>query len=92
VLAEHFFLEKIRAYMGSYYQLSNYINYFGRRDNTYNITTGVGYTFFHKLCELGLEYDLTNNGSNLSGLGYTDNVIMLRLTTKYDLPKNEERP
>ncbi|MDR3568432.1 MAG: outer membrane beta-barrel protein [Syntrophobacteraceae bacterium] len=84
---EHHFGERLRAYMGGYYQISDYTNDFGRNDNTYYLNAGVGYSFCHKLLEVSLEYDRTNNDSNFPINNYADNVFMLRLTASYGLPR-----
>jgi hypothetical protein len=85
-----FFEDRFRAYLGGYYQLSDYYDS-TRADNTYNIYAGLGYSFYNKIFEISIEYQFTNDTSNMSTFNYSDNMIFLRLTAKYDIPrKNQE--
>lgn len=81
-----FFDEVIRAYIGGYYQLSDYQGS-PREDNEWNTTVGLGYSFWHKSMELSAEYGHTQRDSNIQGFGYTENVVYLRLTYKFDFPR-----
>ncbi|MBW1981232.1 MAG: outer membrane beta-barrel protein [Deltaproteobacteria bacterium] len=82
--AEHIFLEKIRAYLGGYYQNSDYIGS-PRKDDTYNGFGGLGYRFLRDIFELSVEYNYTERGSNERGRRYKENRVFFRLTTVYDI-------
>ena len=81
-----FFEDVIRAYAGGYYQLSNFIAS-PQQNNEWSLRCGVGYSFWKKRMELSVEYNYTQRTSNLAGFGYNDNVIYMRLTTKWDFPQ-----
>jgi hypothetical protein len=84
---QRLFLEdRLRAYGGGYWQLSDYI-VGSREDDTYNIYGGLGYSFCNKLLELSVEYNFTNRSSNTAGNNYAENIIYMRLSAKYDIPK-----
>ncbi|UCG13984.1 MAG: outer membrane beta-barrel protein [Deltaproteobacteria bacterium] len=81
--AEHMFLEKIRAYLGGYYQFSDFTTG-PREDNTFNGRVGLGYLFLHKMFELGLEYSYNQRDSNDAASDYTENRVFLSLKLVYD--------
>ncbi len=76
----------IRVFGGGYYQLSDYTTS-TLQTNEYSLRGGVGYSFWQKRMELSVEYNYTQRLSNLPGFGYNDNVIYMRLTSKWDFPK-----
>jgi len=81
-----FFDNVIRVYGGGYYQLSDYTTS-TLETNEWSLRGGVGYSFWKKRMELSVEYNYTQRLSNLPGFGYNDNVIYMRLTSKWDFPK-----
>ena len=81
-----FFEDVIRVYAGGYYQLSDYVAS-PREDNAWSLSCGIGYSFWQKRMELSVEYNYTQRTSNQPGYAYNDNVIYLRLTSKWDFPK-----
>ena len=81
-----FFEDIIRAFAGGYYQLSDYVSS-SLRTNEWSLRGGIGYTFWKKRMELSVEYNYSERDSNLPGFGYKDNVIYLRLTSKWDFPQ-----
>jgi hypothetical protein len=83
LFAEHIFLGAIRAYLGGYYQNSDFRNS-KREDDTYNGYGGLGYKFFDKLFEVSLEYNYTERDSNERGRDYQENRVFLRLDFVYD--------
>ncbi len=84
LFAEHIFLGAIRAYLGGYYQNSDFHNS-KREDDTYNGYGGLGYKFFDKLFEVSLEYSYRERDSNETGRDYQENRVFLRLDFVYDL-------
>ncbi len=84
LFAEHIFLGAIRAYLGGYYQHSDFRSS-KREDHTYNGYAGLGYKFFDKLFEVSLEYSYRERDSNETGRDYQENRVFLRLDFVYDL-------
>ena len=80
---ERIFLEKIRGYLGGYYQFSDYFDS-PREDNTYVGFGGLGYRFLDNIFELSLEYSYEDRDSNQPGGSYTENRVYLRLNMLYD--------
>jgi hypothetical protein len=85
-----FFEDHIRVYGGGYYQLTNYVAS-PREDNEWSLRCGIGYSFWQKRMELSVEYNCTQRASNQPGYAYNDNVIYMRLTSKWDFPKKLEK-
>jgi hypothetical protein len=85
---ERLFIERIRAYLGGYYQNSDYV-FTPREDDTWNVLAGLGYRFLENILEVSAEYNYTNRDSNETGRSYEENRIFLRLTAAHDFGDEE---
>ncbi len=86
VMGEHLFLDRIRAYVGGFYQYSRYFDS-PRRDDYWNATVGLGYLFFDKRLELSVEYDRNDRNSNQPGYSYVENQVYFRVAARHDFGK-----
>lgn len=87
---QRLFLERIRLYLGGYYQYSDY-QATPRQDNAWDAFSGLGYRFFHDRLELSIEYRHRDRGSSESGFDYTDNRVTGRLTASYEINRETGR-
>jgi hypothetical protein len=78
------FQEAIRAYVGGYYQYSDYQNS-PREDDTYSVDVGFGYRFFRRLIEFSAEYGYRERDSNEPGRDYEENRVFFRLSFGTDV-------
>jgi hypothetical protein len=78
------FREAIRAYVGGYYQYSDYQNS-PREDDTYSVDVGFGYRFLRRLVEFSAEYGYRERDSNESGRDYEENRVLFRLSLGADV-------
>jgi hypothetical protein len=86
VTGEHLFLERIRAFVGGFYQSANFLDS-PRKDTYWNTSVGIGYLFFDKRLELSVEYDYYDRNSNQPGYSYIENQVYFRISARHDLGK-----
>jgi hypothetical protein len=86
VTGEHLFMGRIRAFIGGFYQLANFLDS-PRKDTYWNTSVGIGYLFFDQRLELSVEYDFYDRNSNQPGYSYNENQVYFRVSARHDFGK-----
>lgn len=91
--AGHVFVDKIKARVKGYYQLSDYETYMGltrdgylapRDDRTYRVSVSFGYLFTRRM-EFSVMGGLEERDSNMYGLSYKNRFAVLKFDFNYDI-------